>query len=85
MKDKFSDIYSDEIKERILKSSTLRNLKPVFRTIRHSKEVPISKNDFLPTIMQYAKNYEMPPYDLQNRKTNIENFGKIVKINFEEI
>lgn len=84
MKDKFSDIYSEEIKERIVKASSLKNIKPVFRTIHHSRENPITKCDFYPTIMQYANN-TMPPYDKQNRKTNIENFGVSVYLSKEQL
>lgn len=84
MKDKFSNIYSEEIKERILKESKLKKFKPVYRAIYHSVDSPLCKEDFYPTIMHYNNN-EMPSYERQNLKTKISNFSVSVYTSRENL
>lgn len=85
MKEKFSDIYSDEIKDRIIKVSRPRNYKYVYRAIYHSADVPLCLSDFYPTIVQYDENHEMPGYESQNRKTKISQFSVSVYTSIDNL
>ena len=74
-KEEFSDLYSPtKIDEIVNQNADIYYYKDVYRMIKHSKNLPLTSNDFLPTIMEY-NNFLMPPYDKQNLKTNNEQFS----------
>lgn len=74
-KNDFSALYSpDKIEEIINQNTDVFYHKDVFRLIKHSKDSPLTTNDFLPSIMEY-NNFAMPTYEKQNLKKNNEQFS----------
>ena len=84
-KEDFSDIYSKEVIERIIsKNPKPFYYKDVYRLIKHPKNKGLNEDVFLPTIMEINGN-TMPPFEKQNRKTNLGLFSVSVYDSLEHI